>query len=620
MKENNEKARVEGKKSTINFLKGGLGTFVSRRLLRLTRKAIKGNWNHAAVIAQLLYWEEKDEYLWKLRTIEALSEQLEMPYITTIRIVNKLKKFGFVIAEPKGKHTVLKLNLEKLEEAIREMMPEEIENVNYQNDSYPDTDNYQNDSYQNDNYQNDSYAPTLNYHFDSCPSNVNYQNDSCHTPQSIDAQGIAKPLDYIFYMRLLGDKIINLAPLKTFEKFSEPVKPGKLGNLLNWDQIPQILWNLKFDPLNPFNLETQNQMVPVCKENKKVKTEMENCAADPHLSDQPVSQTRPVNPVETVNPAPTVNPFGPLPTFRAGDYISNDLLTKLPSMIEEVKGREGGELFLNELKALGWNDLEDTYPNRQALQTLPSYLGGFEATARALQEFRKILPDFRINYPIVNEGYWIDLANYVFKVLSYRALKETLCSELNLPDKPDRDVIYTLYDVLNALGNTKAGKSSFWLIGEFAKRYPEVKCKSLDDRETFRKLIDWINGWCIQKELGIDFSRFDSVIKVFEYCVDEGFSMATVKEVLFGWYYYTQPKDINENEIEGMIKDFDFLKRKLIAERFKRRLYLENSTYKPNPTNQTHLTYQPTQTYSYNYGYRSQVKQTTPDLPPVSKR
>jgi hypothetical protein len=578
---------MKGRKDKRPIFNGEMGVFIPKRILRLFKDDLK----MALVVSQLTYWESMPETMRKYQTVEALAEQLEMSYYQIYRRVKKLENLEYIRLEKYGKSVVVRLIPDKLppdENALQEV-------------EQPSLQNCKGDILQN---CKDGVLQICKDGLQNCKDSLQncknvLQNCKDDTPQTIDRQGFPSPLDYIRLYEIRGDYNI-IAPLKIFQKFSEPVKPGKLGNLVNWDQI---LW--KINPENQIQVSVNNK-------NENGKTEIENCAADPRLSYQPVSQPRPVN------PSSTVNPFGPLPTFRAGDYITNDLITRLPSMIEEVKEREGGELFLNELKALGWNDLEDTYQNRQALQTLPFYLGGFEATARALQEFRKLIPDFKINYP-VNEGYWIDLANYIFKVLSYKALRDTICSELNLPDKPDRDIIYTLYDVLNALGNSKAGKSSFWLIGEFARRYPEVKCKSLDDKETFRRLIDWINGWCIQRELGIDFSNFDNVNKVFEYCVDKGFSKATVREVMFGWFYYVQPEGISENEIETMIDDFDFLKKTLIAERFRRRLQEENQSYKPNPTSQIHLTYQPTQTY-YNYGYRSQTKQPTPDLPPVLKR
>jgi DNA-binding transcriptional ArsR family regulator len=571
-----EKFETEKPKNThpiITFMRGGFGTFVPQRAIRFTRKVLKGNWNHAAVISQLLFLEENPYISWEYRTIEGLSKDLEIPYDTISKIIRKLKKSGIVIAEAKGKYTVLRLNLEKLEEAIKTFMPEEFEDLIRQNGAYqPDT---QSEVY--DIRQFGAYCTPLIRQFGVYATSLIRQIGVYDPAQTVDTQRIATRIDYNIINETIirGDFNIG-APFEFFEKFFETFKTGKPVNLV-----------FQFNQFNPFNQlnqliqKTPNPKGPVCKENKKVKTEIENYPAPAYLSDQPVSQPQPVNLVAPVNPVKTVNPAStvdPLPDY---DYIFNPLnptpaftierWDTLPKVLEKVRKLKGGEQFINELKAIGWDETVSTYENLEIFKEFHSRFRSFESSARALSEFRKLEPNYKLTYPLSYAE--IDtFTREVFRVLSYRELRETLCSELNLPLRLEDNDNSTQSDIKNVLvmleADTKLRMYTIWMIREYAKRFPEDKCKDLKDKEFWMRFKLWLNAWLYKVEQGIDFDHFKDVIEVTEYCISQSLPEKAAKKVLLAWYDYVRPKGIERGFVEKFAENYWFNSQRVASEKF----------------------------------------------------
>jgi DNA-binding transcriptional ArsR family regulator len=85
------------------------------KLIRL----LNGDLYASVILSQLLYLEKLPAHTWRHRTVEGLTRQLQMDYFTFYRRAKKLERLGLITYEKRDRHKILKLNIEKLIEALQ---------------------------------------------------------------------------------------------------------------------------------------------------------------------------------------------------------------------------------------------------------------------------------------------------------------------------------------------------------------------------------------------------------------------------------------------------------------------------------------------------------------------
>ena len=166
MTTSNKNINQEGQ--TVKPFNGTRGIFIPYSLL----DSLHGDYYAAAIISQLFYWSQIPENTWKLQTMKELAKQLRMKYRTFFGYIRRLEQADLVVIEKRGSNKIAKLNQEKLgklqdvdeiAQTVAEIATNSCKNGN---------------------------STVAEIATNSC------KNGNSDSPQSLEPQQIAEPLDY----------------------------------------------------------------------------------------------------------------------------------------------------------------------------------------------------------------------------------------------------------------------------------------------------------------------------------------------------------------------------------------------------------------------------------------